>query len=165
MSSAATPWKFERRGGACSGCETVFAPGSQVTSALYDGGEEFRRADWCESCFADAARRGEPYSHWTAEVPEPETRKAVFDLGVARDFLLRLIREDAAERASLRYLLSLLLLRKRAIRVLEQRGEPGAESMVFTIPPDETVHEIACPEIDEAEADALRSELGRLFDL
>jgi hypothetical protein len=165
LSSSATPWKFDRRSGVCAGCESVFATGAQVTSALYEHEDEFRRADWCGTCFADPARRGDPYSHWTADVPEPQTRKAVFDQGVARDFLIRLIRENADARASLRYLLCLLLMRKRAVRVVEQRGGAGAETMVFTIPPDEDVHEIACPEIDEAEAESLREELGRLFDL
>jgi hypothetical protein len=99
-------------------------------------------------------------------VPEPEKRKAVFDLNVAREFLRRLLREGAPERASLRYLLALLLMRKRVVKVLEQYSDERGDVMVVTIrPEDEESHEIVCAEIDEAESESLREELGRLFDL
>ena len=32
------------------------------------------------------------------------------------------------------------------------------------LPPDETPHEIACPELDEDVTESLRTDLGRLFD-
>ena len=141
-------------------------PGSEVTSALYDEDGEFQRRDWCGACFADGSKCGDPYSRWAAEVLEPESKKATFDLGVARDFLQRLLQHDDAERDSLRYLLALLLMRKRVVKVLEQfTDEHGAERMTFTLPPDETEHQIPCPEIDEDESTTLRDQLGRLFDL
>ncbi len=141
-------------------------PGSEVSSAVYEDDDEFQRRDWCEACFADGSKIGEPFSRWAAEVPEPESKKATFDLGVAREFLQRLLQQDDAERDSLRYLLALLLMRKRVVKVLEQfTDEHGVERMTFTLPPDEAEHLIACPEIDEDESTTLRDQLGRLFDL
>lgn len=163
--SSSSGWKIEKRATACAGCEASFAPGTAVTSALYEEEGEFLRRDWCPGCAADEGRTGAPYSFWTAEIPEPEARKAAFDLGVAREFLGRLLQQRDPERDSLRYLLALLLLRKRVVRVLEQFETDAGERMTFTVPPDETVHEIPCPEIDEDEAAALREQLGRLFDL
>lgn len=162
-------YKIGRRGGACGGCAAALAPGAPASSALYRdpaGGETaFVRKDFCAACFEDPARRGEPFSWWTALVPQPEEKKAVFDVGVAREFLLRLLKEDAPERASLRYLLALLLMRKKAVKVGDQFVKDGVEVMVLSVPPDESVFEVACMEIDEAEATKLRDELGRLFAL
>ena len=99
-------------------------------------------------------------------MPAPEERRAAFDLDMARQFLLRLLAEDAPERASLRYLLVLLLLRKRVVQVEDQfRDAERGERMTFVLPPDDAVHEIACPELDEAETESLREQLGQLFDL
>jgi hypothetical protein len=98
-------------------------------------------------------------------VPTPEVKKAVFDTGVAKEFLVRLLREDAPERASLRYLLVLLLLRKKIVKVTDQFVKDEVEVMVLVVPPDEAVFEVPCLEIDEAEATKLRDELGRLFAL
>jgi hypothetical protein len=84
---------------------------------------------------------------------------------VAKEFLLRLLREDAPERASLRHLLVLLLLRKKAVKVVDQFVRDGTDVMVLGVPPDEQVFEVPCLDIDEAEAEKLREELGRLFAL
>ena len=158
-------WKLARRARVCGGCECEFAGGDRVTSALYDREDAFARTDWCADCFAGPGRDPEPYSWWTARMPEPETKRAAFDLGVAREFLDRLLQEDAPERASLRYLLTLMLMRKRGVKVLEQFTDERGEVMVVTMPPDERPWEIPCPEIDAAESESLRDELGRLFDL
>ena len=78
---------------------------------------------------------------------------------------MRLLREDDPARASLRYLLTLLLMRKRIVRVEEQFSDERGEVMTVRLPPDEASHEILCPEIDESEAESLRDQIGRLFDL
>jgi hypothetical protein len=162
-------FKIGHRGGSCGACGAALTAGVAATSALYRapaGGENaFERKDFCAPCFDDAAKRGEPFSWWTAVVPAPAEKKAVFDVGVAKEFLLRLLREDAAERASLRYLLALLLMRKKAVKVSDQFVKDGVDVMVLCVPPDESVFEVACLEIDEAESEKLRDELGRLFAL
>lgn len=162
-------FRIGRRSAACSACSVALVPGATVSSALFKetapAGETFVRRDFCASCFGDAARRGEPFSWWTAVLPPAAEKKAVFDLGVAREFLLRLLREDEPERASLRYLLVLLLMRKKAVKVTDQFTRDGAEAMVLSVPPDEQVFEVPCLPIDEAEAAKLREDLGRLFAL
>ena len=164
-----TGWKTGHRGGGCASCAGDFPPGSVVVSCLFETGADddapFDRRDYCGTCFDGDADTGAPFSWWRSEVPQPEEKKAVFDLGVAREFLVRLLREDDPARASLRYLLTLLLLRKRVVRVEEQFSDERGEVMAVRLPPDETVHEIVCPEIDEAEAETLRDQIGRLFDL
>lgn len=162
-------FKIGRRGGVCASCAKALTPGTSASSALYrvtaGPDDAFERRDFCAACFEDAAKRGAPFSWWTAVVPAPEVKKAVFDTGVAKEFLVRLLREDAPERASLRYLLVLLLLRKKIVKVGDQFSRDGVDVMVLSVPPDETVYEVACLDIDEAEATKLRDELGRLFAL
>ena len=156
-----------RRGAVCAACAAALAPGVRVSSAIFraEGEHPFARRDYCAACFADAAKHVQAFSWWTAVIPAPEVRKAVFDTGVAKEFLLRLLKEDAPERASLRYLLTLLLLRKKHVKVTDQFQRDGADVMVLAVPPDESVFEVPCLEIDEAEAAKLRDELGRLFAL
>ncbi len=162
-------FKIGRRGGTCAACGAALAPGASASSALYrepaGGASAFSRKDFCAACFEDSGKRGTPFSWWTAVVPTPQEKKAVFDVGVAKEFLLRLLKEDAPERASLRHLLALLLMRKKAVKVGDQFLKDGVDVMVLSVPPDETVFEVPCVEIDEAEATKLRDDLGRLFAL
>ena len=165
MTAPGAGWKVTRRGGVCSACEREFAVATDVVSALYDEGDSFSRRDWCRPCFDGPDRGRDPFSWWATEVPEPQELKAAFDLGVAREFLVRLLREDAPERESLRYLLALMLMRKRGVKLVEQYTDSRGEVMTFTVPPHEEEHEVVCADIDEEEADGLRAELDRLFDL
>ena len=186
-------WKTGHRGGGCARCGAEFTPGRIVVSCLYEVPEDddvpFARRDQCAACFdGDAVASGAsedggetldgdaagvvvpgelrpPFSWWRSEVPQPEDKKAAFDLSVAREFLVRLLGQDDPERASLRYLLTLLLMRKRIVRVVEQFTDERGEIMSVRIPPDETVHEVLCPEIDEAETLSLRDQISNLFDL
>lgn len=162
-------FRVGRRGDACAACGAALVPGKIASSALYrapeSGEASFVRRDFCGPCFEDPARRGEPFSWWSAPVPQPAEKKAVFDTGVAKEFLARLLRENAPEHASLRYLLVLLLLRKKLVKVTDQFTRDGTDVMVVAVPPEETVHEVACVDLDEAESERLREELGRLFAL
>lgn len=160
------PWRFGRRGAACAVCGSAFAPGAEAVSAIYQSEAGFDRRDFCGACFQDAGKRGSPFSWWSAAVPEPEKAKAVFDLGVAREFLQRLLLDSDPARASLRYLLALLLMRKRAVVLVGQEMTERGDVLTVRVPPDdETMHEIVAVDLDEAETERLRDELGRLFQL
>ncbi len=161
--AAGGSWKLGRRATTCVGCDASFAPGAAVTSALHTGEGGFARRDWCETCFETASATA--FSWWTATLPLETDKKPTFDLSVAREFLVRLLAEGGEEREALRYLLVLLLMRKRIVRLHEQIDRDGVDVMIVTIPPSDEPHEISCPPIDEAEAESLRAELGRLFDL
>lgn len=172
------PWRFERRADHCAVSGEPFRPGHRIVTTLHTVRVEpeedseattmLVRRDVLED-HADAegadAPPGPEFSRWTWEFPEPEAKRPVLDLAAAREFLVRLVREDAPERAALRYLLVLLLMRKRLVRLEEQLTDERGDVLVIEIPPEVPPTEIVCPELTEAEADALRDELGRLFDL
>jgi hypothetical protein len=170
----ATPWKTGHRGQGCGACAGEFAPGTIVVSALFeaplaDDAEEdalpFARTDFCATCFDGAADTGSPFSWWRSVVPSPEEKKAAFDLGVAKEFLQRLLGEANPERAPLCYLLTLLLMRKRIVKVTEHFTDERGEIMAIRFPPDDTVHEVVCVELGEEETETLREQLAELFDL
>ena len=103
-------------------------------------------------------------------VTEPdEVKKPILDLGMARDFLVRLCREENAERRGLTYILTLLLLRKRRVKLVTQRVENEVTVMDLTVKTGEgdEVEEITVPVTDltEEETTEIESELGRLFGL
>ena len=66
-------------------------------------------------------------------------------------------------------------LLRTLVNLIGWRRQPSVEEqyldaergdiMVVRIPPDDTLHEIECPELGEEETESLRQELGRLFDL
>ena len=66
------------------------------------------------------------------------------------------------------YILSLLLLRKRKVKLLEQRGtDEGGQEMEFTVPSEEGEVKTVIPvcELSAEEREEIEGELGRLFGL
>jgi hypothetical protein len=167
-------WKTGHRGAGCGACEGAFEPGTIVVSALFeapvvdagdDDGPPFSRVDFCAPSFDGEADTGGPFSWWRFVVPPPEEKKATFDLSVAREFLQRLLDQGDPERASLRYLLTLLLMRKRIVKVAEHFTDKRGEVMAIRFPPADAIFEVVCCELSEDETDSLREQLGELFDL
>jgi hypothetical protein len=177
-------FRIGRKGVGCGVCERVFAPGDEFISAIYEAvaaGEgasqeepedevrAFERLDTCPGCFEKVERPA--YSHWLTSFPLDEAKQPLLDLGMARDFLVRLCREENPERQGLVYILTLLLLRKRRVKLLTQRVDPETEATVMdcTVKTGEAeeIEEISVPvcELSEEETKEIEAELGRLFGL
>jgi len=160
-------WKFARKGTACAGCEKAFTAGETFVSAIYLGeGEPFERRDLHLACFE--AVEGEPYSRWVTTIPEKKTKKPLLDLGLAMEFLLRLVREADPERKKVALVLALLLLRKRRLKFRGERvDEEAGRVMDLAVPrkPDDEEFTLPAPELEDSETEEITAELGRLFGL
>ena len=184
-------FRIGRKGVGCRFCERVFKPGDEFVSAIYEaevaaaptaggqakaGAEEdevrsFERQDTCPGCFEKVERPA--FSHWLTSLPVDAAKQPLLDLDMARDFLVRLCREDHPERRGLTYILTLLLLRKRRAKLVTQRTETGGDAettlmdLTVKIGEADEVEEITVPvcELSEEETTGIETELGRLFGL
>ena len=165
-------WKIARKGKACGRCEHVFPAGEDFVSAIYlesgEGDEEgaaFSRLDACETCFA--AEEREPFSRWVTRIPPKEEKRPPLDLGLAKEFLLRLLKERDPAHEKIALVLTLLLLRKRKLKLRGERGDGGVRAMELTIPTEAGEMDVTVPAPDVApeEAAEITAELGRLFGL
>jgi hypothetical protein len=162
-------WKIARKGSACAGCQAEFRPGTVFISAIYEsepGAEStFDRVDTCPECFEKEERA--PFSRWFTTHPKKVTDQPLLDLDMARDFLLRLAREGNPERHTLMFILALLLMRKRKVKLVEQRTEGDRPVMEFLLPLADGEETIVIPSVhpSEEETGGIEKELGRLFGL
>ncbi len=172
-------FRIGRKGVACGVCDREFAPGDEFVSAIFEVDAEganpadedetrtFERLDACPGCFEKIEKPA--YSHWLTSLPVDEAKQPLLDLTMARDFLVRLCREDNPERQALVYILTLLLLRKRRVKLVTERVENEVTVMDLTVKTGEgdEIEEITVPvcELSEEETTEIESELGRLFGL
>jgi len=158
-------WKIDRKGTRCGACDREFEAGETFVSAIWRREEgEFERRDACPACFD--AEEGEPFSRWVTRRP-PETRKGpLLDLSLAREFLFRLVKEDEPERRSVAFVLALLLLRKRRLKLLAQRREGDRSVLSLRAPGgDGEEIEVSAPDPGPEETAEITAELSRLFGL
>jgi hypothetical protein len=88
--------------------------------------------DYCETCWSAGKRPEAPldmFSFWKTTVPEPTAKKKLFvDDSVLIDLFQRLEGRDAAGDIRLRFVLALILMRKRLLRYEGMRGRPSPEA-------------------------------------
>jgi hypothetical protein len=157
-------WRIGKRGRACAACTETFPEGQSFHCAIWREGEGFRRRDLCAPCFAAEAEP--PYSHWMTRLPESSpNRPRAFDLALAARFLRRLAAEEGGERAALTHLLAILLVRKRAVRIVDLPMDATGPRVRIDFPTGEESIQIPAPPLLEGDVSALRDQLTALLDL
>jgi hypothetical protein len=132
-------WKFRRRQGVCSACETRFADGDRHVSSLAIVGEgrddaELLRADHCVACFARIGNADQLfYWHTRHHVGK---RGLQLDLATLEQLFLQLEGRAEPRVRELRYVLCLLLMRKRRLKLerVVRGNESEGEAMLVRRP-------------------------------
>ena len=158
-----TEWKIGRKSPSCGGCGKAFPHETPFHSAIWLEADGFRRRDLCDACYA--AVPAPPYSHWITVLPKPVAKARAFDLGLAAEFLRRLSAEGEPSKAPLAYLLALLLVRKRAVRILDAPADERGPRVRVEFHDGHPPIEIPAPFLRDDAAPGLRAELDRLVEL
>jgi len=119
----AHPWSFRKRDAVCSDCSRTFQEGEEVYSLLRMAEEDLQRVDACRSCF-DQRDPTQDVVYWrTSHREKGGAMKMDFDLLLAA--MEGMATDEREERRDLCYLLALLLVRHRKLRLerVEMRGK------------------------------------------
>jgi len=157
--------KSERR---CARCGRGFSEEEEYYSALYDTGAEFERRDFCTACWEapDTPPSGEPFSFWKAEVPKADQPKKLFvDNNVIFDFFCRLAsEEDQPVKRNFRYILGLMLMRKKRLKLKDVLRQNGKEYLVLRRSRTKEMHRVLDPKLTEEELLQVRAELTQILE-
>jgi hypothetical protein len=153
---------------ACSRCGRDFSPEERYLSALFEQGEGFQRLDYCAGCW-----EGPPtgsFAHWRGRVPAKEERPPRFvDDGELVELFVRLGGAGEPREVAFRYLLGLLLVRKRLLRLVRSGGagarqpDAGGESMVVEDPGGGARYEAAFPMLTASELATVSAQMGAVL--
>lgn len=166
-------WKFRRRTGACTGCNTAFEDGARHVSVLSVAQEMLAREDLCLVCWQGRAQGAGSQSAATAEslvfwfTRHKEGKRGMqLDLPTLEAVFLRLEGRSEPKLAELRYLLCLLLMRKKRLkidRILRGEGAQG-ESMIVHRPRRKEALRVWVYDFSAERMDALKGDLLSLFE-
>ena len=164
-------WKLQRLARVSALTGEPFPPDSEVVTALFGDDEEtgedrvkgsgFVRKDFLAEEATDEVL-ADAWCVWrTRTAPAKAEGPKRFDLGMAREFLQRLLSEGSEERAAVCLTLALLLARKRRLIITDQ----GVDTLTARWPREKVTFPIPAPQVSEAEAETLQQDLMRLFDM
>lgn len=137
------------------------APGEEFYSVLWAEGAELVRRD-----YAIEAWEGPPegaIAWWKSQVPSPEANRVRL---APNDVMLQLFDQldEQPEKHDMRYVLALLLVRRRVMRMEEsERDEAGSEVLVLYCPRREATYRVPAITPDEGRTDDIQQELAALL--
>jgi len=157
-------WKIRRRHGECSRCEAAFEDGQRLASLLrIDEEDDVLREDVCEACW----KAGDPdsYLFWWFTRHHPTRSKTVqLDLGSLERLFMELGSREEGSLRELRYLLCLLLMRKRKLKLIRVlRGKDG-ERLILRRPRRQEEIEVHVFDFTTERLEELRSRLQEVLD-
>jgi hypothetical protein len=148
----------------CAGTGRELRPGEKFYSVLFDRGATLERKD-----FSDEAWQGPPadaYCFWMGHVPEKgAARRLQFDEEVLFDFFQRLADDPEPRKVNFRYILALLLMRKKRLKFEEVRTENEVESLVLRCAKTRKAYTAVNPRLSEEELAAVQDEVQKLLGL
>ena len=160
-------WQIEASQRQCTSCEREFSVGDEYFSALLETAEGFSRRDYCGGCFSSRGSE-EFFSFWKTRVPEPKERprRAKF-VGVDRllDFFRRLEDDPDPKRQNFRYVLGLILLRKRCLKMTDVERSGDGDVLVLCEGVAKTVHRLPDPRLTDEEIADLSSQISEVLDI
>ncbi len=155
-------WEINKPLGQCSGSGRKIEPGEEYYGALVEVEQGLQRRDFCVEFW----EREKPlvYCFWKTKLAPPNEKKELFisdDMLVA--FFERLANETEPEKVSFRFVLALVLMRKRRLKYDSTKMEDGREIWRLRMAGDKDLVEVVNPHLDEDQIEQLTSQIGQIL--
>lgn len=158
-------WEIASPSKGCSECGREFAPGESYHAQLFDEASGFVRRDLCAECLQKADEWPKPFSSWRGHIPEPEeeNRPRLVDADLLMDFFKRLEGSPEPRKQQFRYILGLILMRKKLLKFTDIVITGETEWLVVEERGEKVSHRMLDPKLSETEIESLRGEIGRIL--
>ncbi len=166
---APAPWSISRFTGVCAHTGAPIHPGAEYVAALCeaDGPEGIQRVDFSASAWDAGARPDRLFAFWRGAAPTRDGQRSPL---VSDDELLSLfesvIDSGDEDRARFRFLLCLILLRKRLLRHDSTETRPTGRVMLVRRrgePKESPAIEVSDPRLSESDAADAAAELASVL--
>jgi len=155
-------WEINRPLGQCCGSGKKIKYGEEYFGALVETQQGLQRRDFC----VDYWEREKPsvFCFWKSRLPHPDQKKQIFvDDQMLMAFFERLAEETEQEKINFRFVLALVLMRKRRLKYDSSRTQDGKEIWCLRIVGDKQTVEMVNPHLDEEQIKQLSSQIGEIL--
>lgn len=145
----------------CAKTDRELQPGEWFYSVLASEGSEIARHDYCVDAWEEPPE--DAVGWWKSQMPEANARRANW---APNDVMLDYFRQldGQAEKADVRYILALLMTRRRILRLEDSEiDENGQESLVLSCTRNDAEYRVAVAMPDATRAEEIQDELARLL--
>ncbi len=161
-------WNIKSRSHECARSGRPFAEGEVFHTAIYFDTEtgEFIRRDVSLDAWQEETAERTPYSYWRAEYIKPETTKPAVEISGREgpeNLLRRLVEEDNQRTENARYILALMLERKKLLAPREVKEGENGRMLFYEQRKTGEVFIIRDPELRLNEIESVQDEVATLL--
>ena len=155
-------WTINKPLGECSGTGRQIEPGEEYFGALVETEEGLERRDYSAEYWEK--EKPEVFCFWRTKLADPEEKKELF---VSDEMLMaffeRLANETDAEKVNFRFVLALVLMRKRRLKYDATRTDDGKEIWCLRVVGEKDIVEVVNPHLDDEQIELLTSQMGQIL--
>jgi hypothetical protein len=155
-------WQIKSRSSCCARKATPFAEGDPIYTLLFRDQNGFTREDISEAAWLEAKDSVQPYSFWRSKYePPPPAPAPPASLAKesAETLLRRLIEEARPDLTNARYVVALMLERKRILKQVDSRNENDEKVLIYEHTKTGEVFFIPDPQLKLDQLDAVQAEV------
>lgn len=152
-----------RLSGLCAGCSQALLPGQVYYAVIWQQDEQYVRKDFDEKCWAAAP--ADALGVWRAKVPVPQNkpRPKHVPAKLLMSVFERLGETEGVAATKMRFVLALLLLRRRLLRDAGLRDEAGVQMWHMRRPADQVEFDVVCPPLSPQDTEELSQQMADLL--
>ena len=158
----AQQFEVEAVTGHCATTGFAIKEGEEFYTVLIEAGESFTRADYSLKSWTGPPEGA--YCHFKTRMPVKEKRKRMLvDKQLLVSFFERLADETELARLQFRFVLALILMRKRLLRYQDSATEDGREVWRMTLTRDKSVHRVINPRLSDEQIEDVSRQLSAIL--
>lgn len=174
MSRLSTNYEISRSTGVCAGTGRALSPGEPCVAALCESenvdGPPLVRLDYSVEAWRDGPPPPRLFGYWRTTVPEPHAKRRLFvDDELLMSVFERLADDDRPQRAQFRFVIALILMRKKLLRYAGRETAGDREIWLLTprtpadAPPPEPFA-VVNPRLRDEDIRELTDQLGEILN-
>jgi hypothetical protein len=157
-------WQIEKPLGRCSATGDPIETGQEYYAALVETAEGLQRRDFS----VDYWQRAKPqvYCYWKTRLPDAETGRRLFvDDRMLMVFFDRLAAEVEPEKINFRFVLALVLMRRKRLKYESSFVRDAVQVWRLRITGTAETVEVVDPGLGEEEIERLSSQIGQILQV
>ncbi|MEN6386698.1 MAG: hypothetical protein ABFD79_16080 [Phycisphaerales bacterium] len=157
-------WEIHKPQGTCCGSGKVIEPEQEYIASLIETPEGMQRKDYCVEYWNE--NKPEVYCYWKSVMPKPDQKKKLFiDDSMLMSFFERLATETEQEKLNFRFVLALILMRKRLVKYDSSKNDNGNETWVLKVSGKDQLEQVVNPHLTEDQIEQLSQQLGQILQV
>ena len=155
-------WAINRPLGQCCATGKKIEGGQKYYAALVETEQGLQRQDFCSEYWL--ANKPKVFCYWKTKLQEPGQKKQLLiDDDMLMAFFERLANETEQERVSFRFVLALVLMRRRRLKYNSVKMDGDREVWHLRVAGDSRMVEVVNPQLDEKQIGQLTSQIGQIL--